>query len=86
MVALAITHATLSLRGLLEAFIWRVDADPAAYYANFAAAPAKLKNTIYVTNVRAAAAAPCMPRRLMTRRAHWLTAYSFVFGSSPALD
>lgn len=51
MFLLAIIHTALSLRGLLEAFIWGVRGSPTAYYANFAAMPYKLKNVIYVINV-----------------------------------
>lgn len=51
MIVLAIGHAALSLRGLLEAFVWRPGGpDGEAYYANFAATPYKLKNVIYVIN------------------------------------
>ncbi|KZV95299.1 hypothetical protein EXIGLDRAFT_766312 [Exidia glandulosa HHB12029] len=51
MVTLAVAHASLSLRGLLEGFIWQFGGpDASAYYANFAAMPYKLKNVIYVLN------------------------------------
>ncbi|EJD40315.1 hypothetical protein AURDEDRAFT_187080 [Auricularia subglabra TFB-10046 SS5] len=53
MIALAFTHVALSLRGLLEGFIWHFagkDAPVALYYANFAAPLYCTKDTIYVAN------------------------------------
>ncbi|KZV95298.1 hypothetical protein EXIGLDRAFT_766311 [Exidia glandulosa HHB12029] len=53
MVVLAIAHAALSLRGLLEAFSSSFHlggADGRAYYGDFAKEPYKLKNVIYVIN------------------------------------
>lgn len=54
MIALALTHVALSLRGLLEGFIFHFagpDALAAAYYANFANPLYCAKDTIYVANV-----------------------------------